>query len=197
MVENIQVIGIADLDDAVATIRTDREAKLTQAIAMFADVQKIIKTTPAALKTKDVQEKLQKVLALAPKHLSAQVLLAIAQGKQPKTLSATASLYYTSMAVGNMMDVLKQRSDSNATDSVPSSVVRNGLANLRKLRPLADPAVRPLIDAWVSFIGAWNEMQEGIGSPQSVEKRRQALLDEMAKEDADVDLMQKMLREGM
>jgi hypothetical protein len=40
-------------------------------------------------------------------------------------------------------------------------------------------------------------MQEGLGSPQSVEERRQSLIDEMTKENADADLMQKMLKEGM
>lgn len=95
------------------------------------------------------------------------------------------------------MDALIERADSQAAKSVPSSVVRNGLASLRKLRPLADPSVRPLIDAWVRFIAAWNELQEGQDSPKEVEERRQSLLDEMAKENADADLMQKMLKEGI
>ena len=125
------------------------------------------------------------------------MLLSIAQGKQPKTLSATASQYYTFLSVGSMLDVLKQRSESSEAHSVPSSVVRTGLANLRKLRPLSDASVRPLIDAWSRFIGAWNELQEGIGSSQTVEEQRQSLLDEMAREHADADLMQKQLKEGI
>jgi hypothetical protein len=197
LVSDIQVIGIANLDDAVATVRSDRTPELTQAIALFAEVQKSLKDKPSAVKDLEIQEKLHKVLYLAPQHLSAQVLLSIAENKEPKTLSATASEYYTFLAAGNMTDALKQRSDSDATASVPSSVVRTGLANLRKLRPLADPNVRPLIDAWSRFIGAWNEMQEGFGSPRSVEEQRQSLLDEMAKENANEDLMQKMLKEGM
>jgi hypothetical protein len=96
-----------------------------------------------------------------------------------------------------MADVLKARADSNAAPSVPSSVVRNGLATLRKLRPLSDPSVRPLIDAWSSLITAWNQMQEGLSTSDTVEEKRQAVIDEMAKENADADLMQKMLKEGM
>jgi hypothetical protein len=96
-----------------------------------------------------------------------------------------------------MADVLKARADSNAVPSVPSSVVRTGLATLRKLRPIADPNARPLIDAWSGLITAWHQMQEGLGTPDTVEKKRQAVIDEMAKENADADLMQKMLKEGM
>ena len=197
LVSDIQVIGIANLDDAVATVRTDRDKKLAQPLELFAAVQKSLQERPASLHGKDVQATLQQVLAFAPQHLSAKVLLAIAQGTQPKTLSASASAYYTLLGVGNMMDALKERSDSAATPSVPSSVVQTGLANLRKLRPMAVENVRPLIDAWARFIGSWNEMQEGLASPHSVEEQRQKLLDEMAKEDANADLMQKMLREGM
>jgi hypothetical protein len=40
-------------------------------------------------------------------------------------------------------------------------------------------------------------MQEHLASPQSVEEQRQAVIDEMDKENADADLMQKMLREGI
>ena len=197
LVTDIQVIGITSLDDAVAAVRVDRDPKMTEAIVLFAEVQKSLKDQQSDLKSREIQDKLRKVLELMPQHLSAQILLSIAQGKQPKTLSASASQYYTFLSVGSMVDVLTQRSESSAASSVPSSAVPTSLANLRKLRPLADSNVRPLIDAWSGFIGAWNKMQEGIGSPQSVEERRQSLLDEMAKENANADLMQKMLKEGM
>jgi len=196
IISDIQVIGIANLDDAVATLRTDRDAKLTEAIALFAQAQKSLKNS-SSLSGKDVRSTLQQVLTLAPQHLSAQLLLAMAQGKAPATLSAAASEYYTFESVGSMVDALKERSGSKAAQSVPSSVVRTGLAKLRELRPLADPTMRPLIDAWVRFIAAWNQMQEGLDSPKEVEQQRQLLLDEMAKENADADLMQKMLKEGI
>ena len=196
-VTDIQVMGIATLTDAVATVRADRSPQLNQAISLFAAVQSQLKIRPADVKTKNVQLELQQVLALAPNHLSARELLAFSQGTQPKTLSATASRYYTFLSAGSMVDVLSERAESAGTHSVPSSVVRTGLINLHKLRPLADVNVRPLIDAWCDFISSWNELQENITSAQAVEDRRQALLDEMQKEDTDADMMQKMLKEGM
>ena len=197
VVTDIQVIGVGDLGDAVALVRTDRDSKLQQAIGLFADVQKPLKDKPADVRSAAVQEKLAKVLSLAPQHLSAQVLVSIGHDKEPKFLSIAASQYYTYLSVGSMMDALKQRSDTNAVRSVPSSVVRTGLSKLQKLRTLADPTARPLIDAWVGYIEAWNDLQQGIGSNQTLEFKRQALLDELAKENTDPDMMQKRLREGV
>jgi hypothetical protein len=96
-----------------------------------------------------------------------------------------------------MLDVLQQRDASRDRNKVPSGVIRSGIADLRKLRPLADPKVRPLVDAWLKFIGAWNDLQQGEGSAQTLEAQRQSLLDEMAREQADPQSMQKMLKDGM
>ena len=106
---------------------------------------------------------------LAPQHVSAKLLLAWIEGKQTKMLSATATEYYTSMAVRNMMSVLVQRSQEQDRHVVPSGVIRDGLADLHKLLPLADATVRPLINCWVRFIQAWNDFQEGSGSAAECE----------------------------
>jgi hypothetical protein len=80
---------------------------------------------------------------------------------------------------------------------VPSAVVRSGLQNLTKLRPLIDPKVQPLIDDWSRFIAAWNALQAGTGSLDTAEATRQRLIEESVKEGTDTDMMQKMLKEGI
>ena len=194
MMSQVQIIGISTLDDAVATARVDRDMKLKQAIAIFASLQPAMQQKDY-LKSKKAQDDLQAVLAFAPQHLSAKILLAVAQGKQPKTLSATASCYYTAVAVHPMLEILVERNGQGR--QVPSGAVKSGLADLKKLRPLADPNVRPLIDAWANFIDAFSDMQSGAASGQRAESKRQALLDEMAKQKANADMMQKMLKEGI
>jgi hypothetical protein len=196
VVTDVQVIGISDLTDAVATARTDRDPKLAQAIKLFAKVQDGLKDSPDYLNHNEATQQLVAVLELAPQHLSAKLLLAMAAGKQPKTLSATASQYYTSLAVRSMLTALIERNESKEASKVPSAVLRTGLADLHKLRPMADPKVRPLIDAWVRFLQAWNDLQTGEGSAHRLETQRQSLLDEMAKENSDPKLMQKILKEG-
>ena len=69
IVSDIQVIGIANLEDAVAVVRTDRDAKLSKAIDLFADVQRTLKGKPADVKSKEIQDKLAQVLLLVPNGL--------------------------------------------------------------------------------------------------------------------------------
>ena len=95
-----------------------------------------------------------------------------------------------------MLDVLKSR-DSAKTAQVPSAAVRAGLTDLRKLRPMVDPTARPLLDAWSRFVSAWNDYEQHEASAADVDTQRQSLLDEMSKEQADLDMMQKMLKEGV
>ena len=81
-----------------------------------------------------------------------------------------------------MLDILLERAKSDQQHQVHSAVIQSGLSSLRKLRPIADIKVRPLIDAWVSFIQAWDYFEQGAGSAYSVETQRQSLLNEMTKE---------------
>jgi Lon protease (S16) C-terminal proteolytic domain len=191
-----QVIGIANLDDAIAVMREDRDPKLLQAIRLFDQVQEGIKKTPAYLSSPDAREKLTRVLKLAPNHLSAKLLLMVANGEQPKTLSATASMYYTFVAVRGMLPILTERSENGSTQ-IPSTVVKDGLADLKKLRPLADESIRPLIDAWSRFIWGWNLLQNGNSDKETFLAQAQAVDDAMAKLQANQALMQKMLKEGI
>jgi hypothetical protein len=112
-------------------------------------------------------------------------------------LSPTASYYYTSLAIAPMLGVLNERAAVDGSNKVPSTVVRAGLQNLAKLRPLVDPKVQPLIDDWSRFIQAWNALQQGTGSLDTAEATRQRLIEESVKEGTDADMMQKMLKEGI
>jgi hypothetical protein len=105
-------------------------------------------------------------------------------------------MYYTFVAVRAMLPILTERSQLGDV-KVPSTVVRDGLDDLKKLRPMADESVRPLIDAWSRFIWGWNMFQAGNVSRDTVESQAQAIDDAMAKLQADQDLMQKMLKEGI
>ena len=197
IVTDIQVLGISNLSDATATMRADRDPNLASAIDMFTSLQQAAKDKPDYWNSKETQDTLSKVLELAPQHLSSQILLASASGKLPKTLSATASNYYTFLALNPMVEILTERTGSNQNHQVPSAVVRAGLVDLRKLRPIADPNVRPLVDACARFIEAWNYLQQGSGSLNDLETQRESVLDAMAKEQSDPKLVQKMLKEGI
>jgi hypothetical protein len=197
VLSDVQILGVATLDDAVAAVRVDRDPKLQEAIDLFATLQKSIKARPATLRSGETREALGKIIELAPQHLSAKLLLAVAEGRQPKTLSAGASQYFAFAAAAPMIDLIQQRAGSKELSRVPSAAIKAGLIELRKLRPMADANVRPLVDALIRFIDACDDVQSGKGSVENMQKQAQALLDEMARERADVKMMQKMLKEGV
>jgi hypothetical protein len=197
VVTGVQVIGISNLDDAVAVMRTDRDEKLTPAIALFAKVQQALKDDPHALQNGAVQSELREILSLEPNHLSAKLLLMVAENKQPPALSPTASLYYTNMAVNVMLPILKDRANFDSTHQITSSAVQQQLADLNKLRPIADGKIQPLIDAWVRLLRTWSALEAGGGSPAGMDALIQKLTDEIAIVNADPDLNQKLLTEGM
>ncbi|HSV14431.1 MAG TPA: S16 family serine protease, partial [Tepidisphaeraceae bacterium] len=146
-ISDVQIIGISTLADAVAAMRSDRDEKLAKAIALFGEIQQKLKDEalqspakkPAAgyIHSKEAQEKLGQVLALAPEHCSAKLLLMVAQDKQPRTLSPAASQYYTFVAVRGMLPVLIERDFTNDKHQVTPAVVRQGLADLKKVRAIA------------------------------------------------------------
>lgn len=197
VVTGIQVLGVTDLADAVATVRSDRDPKLARAIQLFADFQRACRASPAYAMRKEAAGQLREVLGLAPHHLSAQLLLDRNLGRAPMKLSPAASDYYTALAVRPVLPALEEQSARAGLRRMPSGAVRSGLADLRKLRPLADPKIRPQIDAWTRFIAAWNEYEGGGAPAADVERQWELLQDELRKEQADPELMRKLLREGV
>ena len=197
IVTDIQIIGVSNIDDAIAAVRTDRQQKLALAIALFSKIQETLKSDPHALHTAQLQSQLQEILNVAPNHLSAKLLLMVAQKKQPASLSPTASLYYTNTAVSEMLPILKNRATFDSQHQITAAAIHQQLADLEKLRPIADPTTQPLIDDWSHFLRAWSAVQSGGGSTTAVDTQFQKLSDEVSSLNADPDLDQKLLNEGI
>jgi hypothetical protein len=197
LLSRIQVIGVGTLDEAAAAARVDRGAKLAAAVTLFAEVQASLKKSPGELRTKAVRDKLTMITGLAPNHVSAQLLLLASQDKQPRKLSAGGSLYYMAVAIRGVMPALKQQAVAADRQRVPPAAVTEGLRALDRLNPIADPAMQPLVRAYREFIGAVSEVQSGRGSPANLRAKAQAVEDAEAKVNANRDVMEKMLQEGV
>jgi hypothetical protein len=57
--------------------------------------------------------------------------------------------------------------------------------------------MQPLVRAYREFIGAVSEVQSGRGSPANLRAKAQAVEDAEAKVNANRDVMEKMLQEGV
>jgi hypothetical protein len=196
LITNSQVIGVAKLEDAAAVARLDRDEKLKQAMTLFGELQESLKKSPARLTSKDVSTKLATIVDLVPNHYSAKLLHLASQDKQPRRLSATATKYYTFVAVNDVAPIVFERADAKAKQP-PSTVVQEGLRKLDRIARIADPQVMPLVTAWRNFIRELNDVQTSNASRANLRMRAQAVLDAMAKLSTDRDLMEKMLKEGV
>jgi hypothetical protein len=193
IVMKVQVIGISTLDEAAAVCRSDRDAKLAHAINLFSQIQKSVKESPDYLYRTEALEKLRQVVALAPNHFSAKLLMLASQHKLPR-LSAAASKYYTFVAVSEYWNTPALNQTSSQVSDYSADIA---LTKLRKLRPLSDMAVRPYIDSWIDDIQAYDEWRRGAVTAQFVNDKYQEVLNAATKLDANRDLAEKMLHQGI
>lgn len=153
---DIQVFTLKNFDEALALGRADKAAELSSAINDFAALIKSAKGDPRALRTPESGEKLRAVLKRAPEHFSAQVLLLASAGKLPKTLSPAGTLAEVDQAVGDLKTAIG--GDLTTNTKLNGGQISTARSGLVKLRPLADPRVRPLLDAWA----AWGNLADTI-----------------------------------
>jgi hypothetical protein len=198
LITNIQVLGADNLEEATAVARTDRASKLKEAIEAFDSVAADLKTSPEKVHLPEYQTRLKRITELAPNHFSARLLLLIAQNKQPRTMSAAASMYYTGVASQQAMpDVFIQIWADQRIARQSSPAVDAGLTSLRKIRGKVDPKVQPFLEAMIGFIQASAAANTGRGNPRAIEARRQQVYDALSTLQTDRALMEKMLHEGI
>jgi len=198
LITDIQVIGADNLEEATAVARTDRASKLKEAIEAFSSVAADLKTNPEKVHLPDYVKRLKGITDLAPNHFSAKLLLLIGQNKQPRAMSAGASMYYTAVASQQAMpDVFIQLWAAQRLARQSSVAVDAGLINLRKIRGKVDPKVLPFVDSMIGFIQASAAANNGRGNPRALEARRQQVYEALSGLQTDRTVMEKLLHEGV
>jgi len=196
-ITNIQVIGISTLDDAAAIARTDRDPKENEAIKIFSEIQQSMQASPKYFRSDEAQAKLQHVTELAPNHLSARLLLQIAQHKLRQRLTPWASEYYAEMELSSVIPVLTDKDVATGTQHLMPAAVDKAISALRRLRPISDVRIQPFVDSCIELIQARSDYDVGAGSHEALMEKYQAYSDEFDKLRGDRALMEKMLHEGV
>jgi hypothetical protein len=151
---NIQVFSISTLQDAVSIARKDRSPQLAEAISQFADLQtRLAKSERPTLKLPETVKILQHILEIAPNHLSAKALLAIANNTASKTLSANATIYQLGVIMYPIREALNGKG-ALTRESLPTYVAVNARKRLGVLRPIANKELQPLRNEIAAFIEA-------------------------------------------
>jgi Lon protease (S16) C-terminal proteolytic domain len=198
LLTKIQVLGVADLDDAASVARLDRAAKLKRAIDLFGEVQSVLKDAPLRVHDKGIHDKLAEIVKLEPNHFSAKLLLLLSENRAPKRMSPGTTLYYTNVAVNTMLPALLHpvSQPNMSINPVTPAIVEAGMKKLRKVRWYGDWQILPFVDATQDFMQAMLDFDDGQITRQDLEAKAHAVQDQADKLNTDRDLWEKMIREG-
>ncbi len=159
----IQVFSIGRYEEALALAKSpvSRDPKLQKAITTFAEVQKVLlrPNGQKLLTNSHVRGRLQAVLAAAPNHESARLLLLKSTGRVPKQLSLRGSFSQIDKVTKPIWTVLKTGELDGSEIGLKDSVF-----SIRRVRRLLDHRAKPTADALEdlsSALGAIGESKLG------------------------------------
>jgi hypothetical protein len=171
-VYGIQVFSIQQIDDLVALARTDRNPRLMEAMQLFASVQNTDLFMAATPKNVELLKTMQRVVELAPNHLSARNILLRCQGNVPRFLSANMTWQMMEEACCRINQAMQN--NANIGTPIADQTVADALAELDRLKTIGDGDLRTLIGSvkeWMVAIGKVLEQQRLIRQETSQFRR--------------------------
>jgi hypothetical protein len=145
----MQVFGIDSIDEAGRYMMQDREASVNEAMGLFNEIRALLGgtwTMETLARNPAVQERLERVVALCPDHLSAETLLAYGREQLPDKYSLAGSLRAIEKAASAPLAALESAS-GGVVMAGTESLGRNAIFDLRNERPKLHPAAMKYADA--------------------------------------------------
>jgi hypothetical protein len=157
----IQIFVAEKFDDAKKVTSNPRDPGVEKAIAEFSEIARVLNANanPAlAVKHPKVVEKLRSVLKNAPNHLSAKLLLEMAEGRSNKALSAAGSLE----AINSESEALVEGLRSGASpDKLGKDKVADAVMRLNNIRSRLDKRTFAYADSLLDFGRAFRQYTTG------------------------------------
>jgi hypothetical protein len=198
---DVQVFSIATLQEAARMTSTQRDAKVAEAIKLFGDLQSRRSSSNnsgsassgrAFLNNAETRKSLEHIVELAPNHLSAKQLLAIAKGTAPKQLSVNASLYQFSVAAYPYRTALFTGDRGGLTKSTAA----NARKALSQLKPIADRRAQPLVAAFLDFVNACERATPTRNNDTEIDESRKTVIAKLQDLRASREMVEQLVREG-
>jgi hypothetical protein len=171
-----QIFSADTLDDAIASMRKNHTPQMTQAMELFDDLKSKYADKPAsALLATEAQDELNRIVSLAPNHVSAFDLLRLAHGRGPTHLGAVASVEQAFQAAGPSIASFATHTFDPSLASEDSTMQAMGA--LRKLNAVADPVAAPLVRALSAYVSSYRDwaITSGEGDPDGLKRATGAL----------------------
>ncbi len=200
-VTRIQVFTIADFDSAKALAAAEKTGDLKAAIEGFAMVQgAVAKHKQRVLANPKVQAKLREVIAKAPNHLSARLLLDKATGRAPRTLSLGGSLESIEKSTASLLEAARvggARRGPLAPDDLATA-----LGELRRVRGMLDRRTWKYADSIQDFGTLVRDFQNAPPRGANAQRKKLIAIQEAAEHiDAEVrkirnnkEMMEELMR---
>lgn len=156
----IQIFTTTKFDDAKKVASSPRDPAVEKAVTEFAEIARVLNANAnpaAAIKHPKVIERLRSVLRNAPNHLSAQLLLDMAEGRGAKALSAAGSLE----AINSESAALLAGIRSGQADKLGKDKVADAVSRLNNLRPRLDKRTYAYADSILDFGRAFRQYTTG------------------------------------
>lgn len=196
----VQVFFSSTVDEARATLRTDRAEQLAEAMKQFNLLAEELRKNARYLNTPAAIEQLQKVIELEPRHLSAATLLKQATRTGPRTLSTSSSLEETFTRGGAVLqqvykmrqarDRLPPNQRGNLLPDLSVAVTDNAGKRLRELNKFVHPDVKPLLTVTLDVQAAADSIAKAydvVNTPSTTAARRATMQRAMEKGQRDLD----------
>jgi len=156
----IQIFITETFDEAKKVASNPRDPAVAKAISEFSEIARVLNANanPAvAVRHPKVIERLRAVLKSAPNHLSARLLLDLAEGRSAKILSASGSLE----AIQSESEALLAGIRSGQADKLGKDKVADAVSGLNNLRPRLDKRTLAYADAILDFGRAFRHYTTG------------------------------------
>ena len=166
----IQVFTISDFEEALGLARQNKREDLQQALQEFETIQNVFRQNPSRfngfLRHPTMIAKLEGILAVAPHHLSAGILLAIAQGRAPDTLSLHGSFSFIDRNTFQILSVIDESGKVSDTVKLDDDQLAATLSTLRRNKLKLDKRTWDWVQHLLDFGKLLREMQNN--RPSSV-----------------------------
>lgn len=193
---DIQVFSLATLQDAVALMRKDRAPQLAEALREFTELKPKLQGGRGTFSIPANQKVLENIVALAPNCESAKMMLEMAKGSFPRSLTPMFAFDQLFMAIGPYHDIILRNVPINR-QTVTLAQTTAARKALTQLAPITPVELQPLLTDARAIVDVSENIALGQTKPELLEVRRAGFITHMQALETNKEFIDKLMRSGM
>jgi hypothetical protein len=194
-IRDIQIFSLDTLQDAVGLLRKDRSPQLTEAMKEFTELVPRLRGGRGTYALPANQKVLENIVALAPNHESAKMMLEMAKGTFPRTLSPA---FATEIFAKNFLPyviILGQDRPINR-QLLPQALSASTKKELSQLSAMCPTELSPVVKDLQGIVDVCENIAQGQTKPEVLEPKLMSLRTNLQKLQLNKDFGEKLKRSG-